>query len=90
MNSQNAKQTKAEVREFEEKLIMEIQNHFCLYAKDDALYSNKQARNMAWRDISCILGKTVEECQKKWTSLRDSSKANNVAKQIKFLTLVII
>ncbi|XP_055915262.1 uncharacterized protein LOC129948330 [Eupeodes corollae] len=62
-------------KEFETKLILEVKNHMCLYAKDDQKYSDKMARINAWGDISLVLGRPVEECQSKWTTLRNSFRS---------------
>lgn len=66
---------KHEIKLFETKLIFAVKNHHCLYVKDDIGYNNKLQRQAAWEEIAFNLDRTVEECQKKWASLRDSFRS---------------
>ncbi|XP_016332238.1 transcription factor Adf-1-like [Sinocyclocheilus anshuiensis] len=58
----------------EEKLILLVSEHPCLYQMTSPDYHNVNLKNNAWRNISFAVGLPVEKCRKKWKYLRDTYK----------------
>ncbi|XP_031624722.1 uncharacterized protein LOC116341663 [Contarinia nasturtii] len=67
---------KRESRQFivinEEKLISEVQNRSILYDKALKGYRKPAIRETAWQEVATALESTVDECKKRWRSLRDA------------------
>lgn len=56
---------------FEERLVREIRERKCLYEKIHRDYNNYKMKEMAWDEISAILGTPVNKCKARWKSLRE-------------------
>ncbi|XP_036317374.1 transcription factor Adf-1-like, partial [Rhagoletis pomonella] len=56
---------------FEENLINAIEKHRCIWDKSLLCYRDKNKKDMAWRDVSAVVGESEADCRKRWKSLRD-------------------
>lgn len=56
----------------EEELIRQIEIRPILYDKSLRGYRKSTLRDQSWKEIAGILGSTIEECRKRWRSLRDA------------------
>ncbi|XP_055307070.1 uncharacterized protein LOC129571322 [Sitodiplosis mosellana] len=67
---------KRESRQFivinEEKLISEVEKRSILYDKALKGYRKPAIRETAWQEVAVALESTVDECKKRWRSLRDA------------------
>ncbi|XP_062407584.1 uncharacterized protein LOC134098525 [Sardina pilchardus] len=53
------------------KLIVEVEQNKLLYDPSETHYKNNLKKNSAWSRISQTLGVSVEDCQKRWRTLRE-------------------
>jgi predicted transcriptional regulator len=54
----------------EEKLIILVQEHECLYNLGNPNYDNNLMKDNVWKDIARHLRTTPDDCKSKWTLLR--------------------
>ncbi|XP_077492548.1 uncharacterized protein LOC144103768 [Amblyomma americanum] len=57
---------------FNEKLVQEVKKHTQLWDQHSKLHKEAGYREAAWMDIAAALDVTVEECQTRWRTLRDT------------------
>ncbi|XP_077488302.1 uncharacterized protein LOC144099088 [Amblyomma americanum] len=57
---------------FNEKLVQEVKKHTQLWDQHSKLHKEAGYREAAWMDIAAALAVTVEECQTRWRTLRDT------------------
>ncbi|KAM7352428.1 uncharacterized protein ACRADG_004946 isoform 2-T2 [Cochliomyia hominivorax] len=55
----------------DKKLILQIKERNEIYNKRNPLYRSLDCRRKAWRQISHEMGVSVEDCMRRWSSLRD-------------------
>ncbi|XP_076040983.1 uncharacterized protein LOC143025350 isoform X2 [Oratosquilla oratoria] len=54
-----------------EKLICEVQCRTALYNATEPAYANRDLKEQLWKDVSEAMMRPVEECKKKWKTIRD-------------------
>ncbi|XP_077489600.1 uncharacterized protein LOC144100565 [Amblyomma americanum] len=57
---------------FNEKLVQEVKKHTQLWDQYSRLHKEAGYREAAWMEIAAALAVTVEECQTRWRTLRDT------------------
>ncbi|XP_077528555.1 uncharacterized protein LOC144140932 [Haemaphysalis longicornis] len=57
---------------FNERLVREVKKHKQLWDQHSKLHKEASCRETAWADIAETLGVTVEECQTRWRTIRDT------------------
>ncbi|XP_077506136.1 uncharacterized protein LOC144121759 [Amblyomma americanum] len=57
---------------FNEKLVQEVKKHTQLWDQQSKLHKEAGYREAAWMEIAAALDVTVEECQTRWRTLRDT------------------
>ncbi|KAK8775634.1 hypothetical protein V5799_031010 [Amblyomma americanum] len=57
---------------FNEKLVQEVKKHKQLWDQHSKLHKEAGYREAAWMEIAAALDVTVEECQTRWRTLRDT------------------
>jgi hypothetical protein len=54
----------------EERLIVSVQQHPCLYDLQHPQYDNNLYKENVWKEISKILQTSIDDCKTRWTNLR--------------------
>ncbi|XP_077494096.1 uncharacterized protein LOC144104788 [Amblyomma americanum] len=57
---------------FNEKLVQEVKKHKQLWDQHSKLHKEAGYREAAWMEIAAALDVTVEECQTRWRTIRDT------------------
>lgn len=57
---------------FNEKLVQEVKKHKQLWDQHSKLHKEAGYREAAWMDIAAALAVSVEECQTRWRTIRDT------------------
>ncbi|XP_077491321.1 uncharacterized protein LOC144101954 [Amblyomma americanum] len=57
---------------FNEKLVQEVKKHTQLWDQHSKLHKEAGYREAAWMEIAAALAVTVEQCQTRWRTLRDT------------------
>ncbi|XP_077530958.1 uncharacterized protein LOC144143008 [Haemaphysalis longicornis] len=57
---------------FNERLVREVKKHKQLWDQHSKLHKEASCRETAWADIAETLDVTVEECQTRWRTIRDT------------------
>ncbi|XP_077529223.1 uncharacterized protein LOC144141556 [Haemaphysalis longicornis] len=57
---------------FNERLVREVRKHRQLWNQNSKLHKQAVSREAAWTDIASALGATVDECQTRWRTIRDT------------------
>ncbi|XP_077530963.1 uncharacterized protein LOC144143013 [Haemaphysalis longicornis] len=57
---------------FNERLVLEVRKHRQLWNQNSKLHKQAVSREAAWTDIASALGATVDECQTRWRTIRDT------------------
>ncbi|XP_055842600.1 transcription factor Adf-1-like [Episyrphus balteatus] len=61
-----------EKREFDEKLILEVEANPALYNKSERSYSDRYKKEEGWQNIAIVLNADVKLCRERWKNLRDT------------------
>ncbi|KAK0138528.1 hypothetical protein N1851_024940 [Merluccius polli] len=59
-----------------EKLIAAVAGHLVLYDPSLFCFRDRNKKALAWAEVSRVVGWSVNECNKKWKSLRDTYRKN--------------
>ncbi|KAK0149366.1 Transcription factor Adf-1 [Merluccius polli] len=59
-----------------EKLIAAVAGHPVLYDPSLFCFRDRNKKALAWAEVSRVVGWSVDECNKKWKSLRDTYRKN--------------
>ncbi|KAK8775643.1 hypothetical protein V5799_031019 [Amblyomma americanum] len=57
---------------FNEKLVQEVKKHTQLWDQHSKLHKEAGYREAAWMDIAAALAVTVQKCQTRWRTIRDT------------------
>ena len=55
----------------DEKLVEAVHTFPCLWQVSAKSYKDARARENAWKQVASLVEETVEECMRRWKSLRD-------------------
>ncbi|XP_055916975.1 transcription factor Adf-1-like [Eupeodes corollae] len=59
-------------KEFDERLILEVEANPVLYNKADPFYSDRNKKEQIWKYIGYVLNADVTTCKDRWKNLRDT------------------
>lgn len=59
------------------KLVSAVEPHACLWNHLIDAYKDRERRESAWQDIADAIGRSVEECKLRWSSVRVNFKVSN-------------
>ncbi|XP_077529218.1 uncharacterized protein LOC144141550 [Haemaphysalis longicornis] len=57
---------------FNERLVREVRKHRQLWNQNSKLHKEAVSREAAWTDIASALGATMDDCQTRWRTIRDT------------------
>nr|CAI5817684.1 unnamed protein product [Callosobruchus analis] len=68
---------------FQENLILRVQNYNELYDLSGRYYSNQQRKQEVWREIAEQIGETIDACKEAWRELRDNYRKAKTLRKTK-------